>query len=58
MFMPSLNNSNTRSQMSLDIPLSRRSKGQNNLSFLGQKIWNKLSSNLKSAANTTFSRKI
>ena len=54
MFMPSPNNYNTRSQMALDIPLFRTNKGQKSMSFLGPKIWNKVSSNTKTAA-TTFS---
>ena len=47
---PSLNNCNTKSQMVLDIPLCRTIKGQKNVSILGPKIWNKLSSNIKTAA--------
>ena len=50
--MPSLNNYNTRSQMTLDIPLCRTNKGQKCMSFLGPKIWNMLSSNIKAAATT------
>ena len=50
MFMPSLNNYNTRSQMALDIPLCRTNKGQKSMSFLGPKIWNKVSSNIKTTA--------
>ena len=34
MFMPSLNNYNTRSRMALDIPLCRTIKGQKGMSFL------------------------
>ena len=52
MFMPSLKNQNTRSQMALNIPLCRTIKGQKSMSFLGPKIWNKLSSNMKTAATT------
>ena len=52
MFMPSLNNYNTRYQMALDIPLCRTIKGQKSTSFLEPKIWNKLSSNIKTAATT------
>ena len=52
MFIPSLKKYNTRSQMALDIPLCRTNKGQNSMPFLGPKIWNKLSSNLKTAATT------
>ena len=53
MFMPLLNSDNTRSQMALDIPLCRPIKGQKSMSFLGPKIWNKLSSNIKTAATTS-----
>ena len=42
MFMPSLNNYNTKSQMALDIPLCRTNKGQKSMSFLRPKTWNKL----------------
>ena len=52
MLMPSLKNYNTRSQMALNIPLCRTTKGQISMSFLGPKIWNKLSSNIKIAATT------
>ena len=51
-FMPSLNNYNTRSQMALDIPLCRTSKRQKSMSFLGTKIWNMLSWNIKAAPTT------
>ena len=50
MFMSSLNNYNTRSQMALDIPLCGTNKGQKSMSFLGPKIWNKGSSKIKTAA--------
>ena len=52
--MPSLNNYKTRSQMALDISLcrTRTIKGQKSVSFLGPKIWNKLNSNIKTAATT------
>ena len=53
MFMPSLNNYNTRSQMALDLPLCRKNKRQKSISFLGTKIWNKVSSNIKTAATTS-----
>ena len=53
MFMPSLNNYKTRSQMALDIPLCRTIKLQKSVSFLGPKIWNKVSSNIKTAATTS-----
>ena len=38
--------------MTLDIPLCRTNKGQKSMSFLGPKIWNMLSSNIKVAATT------
>ena len=38
--------------MALDIPLCGIIKGQKSMSFLGPKIWNKLSSNIKTAATT------
>ena len=53
MFMPSLNNYDTRSQMALDIPLCRTIKGQKNMSFLGPKIWNKVSTNIKTTATAS-----
>ena len=52
MLMPSLNKSNTRSQMALDITLYRINKGQKSLLSFGPKIWNKLSSNIKTAVTT------
>ena len=39
--------------MALDIPLCRTNKGQKSMSFRGPKIWNKESSNIKTAANTS-----
>ena len=53
MFMPSLNNYNTRSQIALVIRLCRRNKGQKYMSFLRPTIWNKVSSNIKRAATTS-----
>ena len=53
MFMSSLNKYNTRSQMALDIPLFRTIKGQKSMSFLGPKIWNKVSLNIKTVATTS-----
>ena len=53
MFMPSLTNYNTRSQMGLDIPLCRTTNGQKSMSFLGPKVWNKVNSNIKTAATTS-----
>ena len=38
--------------MALDIPLCRTNKEQKSMSFLGPKIWNMLSSNIKTAAST------
>ena len=38
--------------MALDIPLCKTIKGQKSMSFLEPKIWNKLSSNIKTAATT------
>ena len=52
MFMPSLNSYHTRSKMALDIPLCRTIKGQKSMSFLGPKIWNKVSWSIKTAATT------
>ena len=53
MFMPSLNNCNTRSQMALDIPIHRTIKGQKSIAFLRPKICNKVSSSIKTAATTS-----
>ena len=50
--MPLLNNYNNRPQMALDIPHCRTVKGQKSISFLGLMIWNKLRSNIKTAATT------
>ena len=50
MFMPSLNNSNTRSQKELDMSLCRTIKGQNSMSLFGPKIWYKLSLKIKTTA--------
>ena len=46
-FTPSLNRYNTRSQMALDMPLRKTALGQKNISFLGPKIWSKISNDLK-----------
>ena len=40
--------------MALDIPICRKVKGPKSMSVLGQKIWNKISSNIKTAATTFF----
>ena len=53
MFMPLLNNFNTRLQMALDIPLCRTIKGQKSMLFLRLKIWNKISLNIKTATTTS-----
>ena len=50
--IPSLNNSNTRSQKELDIPLCRTIKGQKSMSLLGPKSWYKLSLKIKATAQT------
>lgn len=50
--MPSRNKYNTRSQMTLNISLCRASKGQKCMSFLGSKIVNKLTSNIRMATTT------
>ena len=52
MFMSSLNNYNTRLHMTLDLPVCRTIEGQKGMLLLGAKIWNKLSSNIKTAATT------
>ena len=52
--MPSLNNYTTGLKMALDIPLCKTIKEQKSMSFLGPKIWNKLSSNIETAATTTY----
>ena len=50
--MPSLNNYYTRLQMTLNISLCRTNKGQKKYAISWSKIWNKLSSNIKTAATT------
>ena len=50
--MPSLNNYNSRSQMTSDIPLCRKNKGQKSMSFLGPRILIMLNSNINAAATT------
>ena len=50
MFMHSLNNYNTRSEMALNITLFRTIEGQKSMSFLRPKFWTKLNSNIKTAA--------
>ena len=51
-FTPSLNRYNTRSQMALAIPLRKTALGQKNISFLGPKIWSKISNDLKVVKTT------
>ena len=38
--------------MALDIPHYKNIKGQKSMSFLGPKVWNKLSSNIETAPTT------
>ena len=52
--MPSLNNYNTKLWILLDIPLCRTDKGQKSMSFLGPKIWNKVTWNIKTAATRAY----
>ena len=52
MFMSSTSNYNTRLMMALNKPLCRTIKRQKKKFFLGPKIWNKLSSSIKTAATT------
>ena len=52
MFIPSPDNCNTRSLMALDIPLCRTNKEHKRMSFLGSKIFNNVSTNVKAAATT------
>ena len=47
MLKPSLCRYSTRSQMALDIPLRKTNTGQKSLSFLGSKIWSKISPSIK-----------
>ena len=51
--MLSLSNCNTAAQMTLDMHLRRIFKEQNSISVLGPKIWNKIGSNIKTAATTS-----
>ena len=48
-FKPSCNRYNTRSQMALYIPLRKINTGQQVVSFLGPKIWTKVSQSTKNA---------
>ena len=46
-FKPSICKYSTRSQVALDIPLQKTNTGQKSLSFLGPKIWSKISPSIK-----------
>ena len=52
MFMPCYNSFSTRSQMALDMPLRKINTGQQALSFLGPKIWTKISHGTKNVRTT------
>ena len=52
LFIPLPSNHNTGLQMEVDMPFCRTIMGQKSISFLGQKIWNNLDSNIKTAATT------
>ena len=54
MFMASLNNYNTRSQMALDVPLCRTIKGKKGMPFLGPKTWNKVKLKHKNSCKYSF----
>ena len=54
MFKPWLSKYSTRSKMASDIPLRKANTGQKSLSFLGPKIWSKISPIIKNA-RTSFS---
>ena len=45
--VPSRSTYNTRSHITLEIPLNKSNLGQNNTSLIGPSIWNKLSNSLK-----------
>ena len=53
LFVPSRNTYNTRSHMTLEIPLKKSNLGRNSISFIGPSVWNKLSNNLKVLDTTT-----
>ena len=53
LFVPSRNTYNTRSHMTLKIPLKKSNLGQKSILFIGSFIWNKLSNNLKVLNTTT-----
>ena len=60
MFKPSYNRYKTRSQMKFDIPLRKAITRQQAFSFLGPKIWTKIShstENLKTMASFTYTLK-
>ena len=52
-YIPSVNNYNTKSQMALNIWLFRTNEGQKNMSLLDPVIWNELILNIKTAATST-----
>ena len=53
MFKPSLCKYSTRSEITLDIPLRKTNTGQKSLSFLGPKIWSKISPIIKNARTSS-----
>ena len=53
-FTPSFNRYNTRSQVTLDIPLQKTVLGQKRISFLGSKMWSKINNDLKTANDSSF----
>ena len=53
LFVPSRNTYNTRSHISLEIPLKKSNLDQKSISFIGPSIWNKLSNNVKVLNTTT-----
>ena len=56
MFIPSLNNYNTRLKMALGIPLCGTIEGEKSMSLLGPYIWNELGSNIKRVRTTSFTQ--
>ena len=52
-YIPSVNNYNTKSQMALNLWLFRTNEGQKNMSLLGPVTWNKLVLSIKTAAAST-----
>ena len=49
-----INNYNTKLWILLAITLCRTDKGQKSMSFLGPKIWNKVTWNIKTAPTTAY----